>query len=105
MKTIEQEARAALRAFLMRPRMTDDEANKIANGYEISATRIRDEETAREHAEANGGDSPYGGFFVENLVNDNHVLALLVTGNFEQLAIERERILEATTQQILEAYK
>ena len=102
--TIEEEAKAALRAFFKSPRMTDNEANKIANGYAITATRIRAEKTAREHAEANGGNK-LGGFFLENLINDYHVLALLVTGDFAQLATERERILEETTQQILEAFK
>ena len=102
--TIEQEAKNALRAFLKPERMTANEAYKIANGYAITANRIRDEETAREHAEANGGNK-LGGFFLENLINDYHVLALLVTGDFAQLATERERILEETTQQVLEVFK
>lgn len=102
--TIEQEAKSALRAFLKPERMTDDRANKIANGYEIQAVRITHEHFAREHAEANGGNK-LGGFFLDNLINDYHVLALLVTGDFAQLATERERILEETTQQILEAFK
>jgi len=103
--TIEEEAKAALRAYLKPPRMTDEQAKRIADGYAITATRITREEDAREYAESNGGTRSCCGFFGENLVNDDHVMAMLISGDFMQLAEERERILEETTQQILEAFK
>lgn len=103
--TIEEEAKAALRAFFKSPRMTDEQAKRIADGYAIRATRITREDDAREYAESNGGTRSCCGFFGENLVNDDHVMAMLISGDFMQLAEERERILEETTTQILEAFK
>lgn len=97
MRAITAEARAALRTAFANARLTDAEARAIAYGkYDPSRTPIRSLDHATDYVLANTN-----GVLLEALINDDHVMAALVSGDASALVVERHRVVNETIEDVL----